>query len=52
MRNSYKTFVGKPERKRRLGKPRCRWQGNIRMELREIGWEGVDWIRFAQFMIH
>jgi hypothetical protein len=41
-------FFGKPERKRPLGRPRCRWEDNIRMDLREIRWEGVDWMRLAQ----
>jgi hypothetical protein len=41
-------FIVKPERNRPLGRPRCRWQDNIRMDLREIGWEGVDWINLAQ----
>jgi hypothetical protein len=40
--------VGKPERKRPLGKPRCRWEDNIRMDLREMGWGGMDWIDLAQ----
>jgi hypothetical protein len=35
-------LVGKPEGKRPLGRPRCRWDGNIKMDLREIGWDGVD----------
>jgi hypothetical protein len=39
MRNAYKILVGKPERKRPLGKPRCRLEDNIRMDLREIGWK-------------
>jgi hypothetical protein len=40
--------VGKPEGKRPLGRPRRRWEDGIRMDLREIGLEGVDWIRLAQ----
>jgi hypothetical protein len=36
-RNTYRTFVGKPEGKRPLGRPRCRWVGNIKMDLRETG---------------
>jgi hypothetical protein len=40
--------VGKPEGKRPLGKPRRRWQDNIRMDLRETGWNGMDWIDLAQ----
>jgi hypothetical protein len=44
----YKVLVGKPEGKRPLGRPRRRWEDEIRMDLREIGLEGVDWIRLAQ----
>jgi hypothetical protein len=40
--------VGKPEGKRPLGRPRRRWEDNIRMDLREIGWGGMDWIDLAQ----
>jgi hypothetical protein len=40
--------VGKPKGKRPLGRPRCRWVENINMDLREIGWDGVDWIDLAQ----
>jgi hypothetical protein len=36
-----------PEGKR-LGRPRCRWVDNIKMDLREIGWDGMDWIVLAQ----
>jgi hypothetical protein len=36
--------VGKPEGKRPLGRPRRRWVDNIKIDLREIGWDGVDWI--------
>jgi len=48
MRNAYKILVGKPEGKRPLGRPRRRWEDNIRMDLREIGWEVVYWIHLAQ----
>jgi hypothetical protein len=41
-------LAGKPEGKRPLGRPRRRWEVNIRMDLREIGLEGVDWISLAQ----
>jgi hypothetical protein len=41
-------LVGKPEGKRPLGRPRRRWVDNINMDLREIGWDGVDWIDMAQ----
>jgi len=37
MRNAYKILVEKPEGKRQLGSPECRWEDNIRMDLREIG---------------
>jgi hypothetical protein len=47
-RNAYKILVGKPEEKRPLGRPRSRWEDNIRMNLREIGWGGMDWIDLAQ----
>jgi len=46
-RNVY-IFVGKPEGKRPLGRPRDRWEDIVRMNLREIGWEGVKWIHVAQ----
>jgi hypothetical protein len=41
-RNAYGIFVGKSEGKRQLGRPRCRWVNNIKMDLREIGWHGMD----------
>jgi hypothetical protein len=47
-RNAYRILVGKPERKRPLGRPRRKWEDNIRMDLREIGWGGTDWIDLAQ----
>jgi hypothetical protein len=47
-RRVYKVLVGKPEGKRPLGRPRRRWEDGIRMDLREIGLEGVDWTRLAQ----
>jgi hypothetical protein len=37
-------WVGKPEGKRPLGRPRHRWEDNIKMELQEVGWGGMDWI--------
>jgi hypothetical protein len=43
-RNAYRILVGKPEGKRPLGRPRRRWEDNIRMDLREIRWGGMDWI--------
>jgi hypothetical protein len=47
-RKLYKALVGKPKGKRLLGRPRRRWGYGIRMDLREIGLGGVDWIRLAQ----
>jgi hypothetical protein len=48
VRNSYNIFVGKTKRMRQLGRPRRRWERNIGMFLREIGWEGVEWIKMTQ----
>jgi hypothetical protein len=47
-RNAYRILVGKPEGKRPLGRPRHRWVNNIKMDLREIGWYGMDWIDLVQ----
>jgi hypothetical protein len=47
-RKVYKLLVGKPEGKRQLGRPRCRWIDNIKTDLLEIGLGVVDWIRVAQ----
>jgi hypothetical protein len=44
----YRIFVGKPGGKRPLGRPRCRQVGNIKMDLRMIGWGDIDWIDLAQ----
>jgi hypothetical protein len=44
----YRVLVGRPESKRPLGRPRRRWEDNIKMDLREIGMEGANWIRLAQ----
>jgi hypothetical protein len=46
--NAYRVLVGKPEGKRSLGRPRRRWEDNIKMDLREIGSGGTDWIHLAQ----
>jgi hypothetical protein len=48
MKNAYKILVGKPEGKRPVRRPRRRCEDNIRMDLGEIRWEGVDWMRLAQ----
>jgi len=42
--------VGKPEGKRPLGRPRCRWEDNIEIDLQEVGCRGMDWIELAQDM--
>jgi len=47
-RGVYRVLVGKPEGKRPLGRPRRRWVGNIRMDLREVGCGYMDWIGLAQ----
>jgi hypothetical protein len=44
----YKVFVGKPEGRRPLGRPRRRWEDGVRMDLREMGLGDADWIRLAQ----
>jgi hypothetical protein len=44
-RNAYRISVGKPEGKRPLGKPSRRWVDSIKIDLRETGWDGIDWIR-------
>jgi hypothetical protein len=43
-RGVYRVLVGKPEGKRPLGRPRCRWEDNINMDLQEVGCEGLNWI--------
>ena len=44
----YTGFCGEPEGKRPLGRPRCRWKDNIKMDLQEVGCESMDWIDVAQ----
>jgi hypothetical protein len=46
--NACRILVGKPERKNQLGIPKCRWVDNIKMGLREIGKDGMDWIDLVQ----
>jgi hypothetical protein len=48
VRGAYNILVGRPEGRRLLGKPRRRWEDNIKMDLREIGFGDVDWIQWAQ----
>jgi hypothetical protein len=47
-RGVYRVLVGRPERKRPLGRPRRRWEDNIKMDLRGIGIDGANWIQLAQ----
>jgi hypothetical protein len=48
--NAYRLLLGKPEAKRRPARPRRMWVNNIKMNLLETGWGGVDWIGLAQDM--
>jgi hypothetical protein len=47
-RGAYRALVGKPEGRRPLERPRRRWEDNVKMDLREIGWGGADRIDLAQ----
>jgi len=47
-RGVYRVLVGKPEERRPLGRPRCRWMHNIRMDIQEVGCGYMDWIGLAQ----
>jgi hypothetical protein len=47
-RNAYRILVGKPEGRRPLGRSTCRWVDNIKIDLREKVWDGVDWVHLAQ----
>jgi hypothetical protein len=47
-RGAYRVLVVKPKRKRPLGRLRCRWKDNIKMDLQEVGCGGVQWIDLAQ----
>jgi hypothetical protein len=47
-RGAYRALVGKPEEGRPLGRTRRRWEDNIKIDLREVGWGGMDWINLAQ----
>ncbi|KAJ4448554.1 hypothetical protein ANN_10572 [Periplaneta americana] len=47
-RSAYRVLVGRPEGKRPLGRPRRRWEDNIKMDLREVGYDDRDWINLAQ----
>jgi hypothetical protein len=48
VRGAYNILVGRPEGRKPLGRPRRRWEDNIKMDLREIGFGDVDWIHLAQ----
>jgi hypothetical protein len=47
-RDAYRALVGRPEGRRALRRPRRRWEDNIKMDLREVGWGGADWIDLAE----
>jgi hypothetical protein len=47
-RGAYRALVGKPEGRRPLGRPRHRWEDNIKIDHCEVGWGGMDWIDLAQ----
>jgi hypothetical protein len=47
-RGIYRVLVGRPEGKKPLGRPRCRWEDNIKMDLRKMGIDGMNWIQLAQ----
>jgi len=47
-RRTYKVLVGRPEGKRPLGRPRCRWEDNVKVDLQEVGWGDINWIDLAQ----
>jgi hypothetical protein len=47
MRNAYRILVGKHEGKRPFGRSRHRWEDNIRVDIKETGWEGKNWIHLA-----
>jgi hypothetical protein len=50
-RGAYRVLVEKPERKRLLGRPRLRWEENIKMDLQDDGCGGMEWIELAQYRI-
>jgi hypothetical protein len=51
-RNAYRILVGNPEGNRTLGRLRCKWEDNITMDLRNIGWGGMDWIDVTEDKDH
>jgi hypothetical protein len=48
-RGAYRVLVTEPEGKRPLGRHSRRWEGNIKMYLKEVGWRGLDWIDLSQY---
>jgi len=46
----YRALVGKPEGKRPLGRPRLKWEDNVKMDLQEVGYGGMDWMELVQDM--
>jgi len=51
-RGVYRVLVGRPDGKRPLGRPRCRWENSIKMDLREIGINRQNWIQLARLCEH
>jgi hypothetical protein len=47
-RGIYRVLFGRPEGKRPLGRPRCRWEDNIKIDLREVGMDGANWTQVAR----
>jgi hypothetical protein len=47
-KGAYRILVGRPEGRRPLGRPRRRWEDNIKMDLQDVRWWGMDWIELAQ----
>jgi hypothetical protein len=47
-RGAYRILLGRPEGRRPLGRPRRRWEDNIKINLQEVGWKGVDWIDMTE----
>jgi hypothetical protein len=47
-RGAYRVLVGRPERKRLLGRPRYRWEYNVKMNFQEVEWGNIAWIAVAQ----
>jgi hypothetical protein len=47
-RGAYRILVGRPEGRKPLGRPRRRWEDNIKMDLQKVGWGDMDWIDMAQ----